>query len=155
MEYLCKCWVYRVEILLRWYAARTTHCDSGYDTTITTYSLPDLYLPKVKNTLFVVPELTHFLLLVLCNVHINSHPPNEQQDQITLLEGRKLWFSSLNGESLKRIVLPWKCHCGHIVELSDECNNWTKFQLYTEKVVRDIDFFVILHHLRSEGGTVR
>ena len=32
------------------------HCASGYDVTIATYSLPDLYLPKMKNALFVPPE---------------------------------------------------------------------------------------------------
>ena len=94
----------------------------------------------------MLQSLTHFLLLVLCNVPIRSHPLNEQQDQITLLDGGKLSFSSLNGEGLEAIVLPWNCHRGHIMELCDECNNCTKFQLYTEKVVRDIQFFVILHH---------
>ena len=48
---------YRVEILQGLCAARTTHCDSGYDVTIATYSLADLYLPKMKNALFVAPEL--------------------------------------------------------------------------------------------------
>ena len=47
------------------------------------------------------------------------------------------------------IVLPRKCHGGHIMERCDECNNCTKFQLYTEKVVRDIKFFVTLHHFVS------
>ena len=28
----------------------------GYDVTIATYSLPDLYLPKMKTALFVAPE---------------------------------------------------------------------------------------------------
>ena len=79
---------------------------------------------------------------MLCNVLIRSHPLNEQQQQITLLEGEK--FSPLNGEGLEPCVLPWKCHSGHIMELCDECNN--KFQPYTEKVVRYIQFFVILHH---------
>jgi len=55
-------------------------------------------------------------------------------------------FSSLIGEGLEPIVLPWKCHSGHIMELCDECNNCTKFQLYTEEVARDIKFVVILHH---------
>ena len=41
-------------------------------------------------------------------------------------------------------MLPWKCHSGHIMELCDE-GNCTKFQLYTEKVVRDNKLFVILH----------
>ena len=60
---------------------------------------------------------------MLCNVRIRSHPLNEQQDEITLLDEGKLWFSSLNGEGLEPIVLPWKCHRGHIMELCDECNN--------------------------------
>jgi len=46
-------------------------------------------------------------------------------------------------------VLPWKCHSGHIPELCDECNNCTKFQFYAEKVVRDIQLFVILSHFVS------
>ena len=28
----------------------------SYDVTIATYALPDLYLPKMKNALFVAPE---------------------------------------------------------------------------------------------------
>ena len=44
------------------------------------------------------------------------------------------------------IVLPWKCHSGHIMALCDKRNNCTKFQFYTKKVFRDIPFFVILHH---------
>ena len=87
-------------------------------------------------------------MLVLCNVHICSHPLNEQQGQITLLEGGKLSFYLLNGEGLEPIVLPWKCHSEHMMELCDECNNCTKFQFFTEKVL-DIPFFVILHHFVS------
>ena len=30
--------------------------NNSYDVTIATYSLPDLYLPKMKNALFVAPE---------------------------------------------------------------------------------------------------
>ena len=78
-------------------------------------------------------------MLVLCNVHIRSHLVNEQQEQITLLGGGKLSFYTLNDEGLEPIVLSWKCHSGYIVQLCDECNNCTKFQLY--KVVRDIQFF--------------
>ena len=70
----------------------------------------------------MLQSLTHCLLLVLCHVRIRSHPLNEQQDQITLLNGGKLYFSSLNGEGLEHIVLPWKCHSGHIMELCHECN---------------------------------
>ena len=44
--------------------------------------LPDLYLPKMKNALFVAPVPNG---LVLCNVHISSHPLNKQQEQITLI----------------------------------------------------------------------
>ena len=35
----------------------------------------------------LLQNLTDFLVLVLCNVHISSHPLNKQQEQITLLEG--------------------------------------------------------------------
>ena len=56
MECLCKYWVYRVEILQGWCAAWTAYCDSGCDITIATSSLPDLYLPKIKDALFVAPE---------------------------------------------------------------------------------------------------
>ena len=105
------------------------HCDSGYDVTRATYSFPDLYLPKMKNALnLLLVSLMDFLLLVRCNARISSHPLNEHQEQLTLLEGGKLWFYPLKGESLELIVLPWKCHRGHIVELCDECNNCTKFQ---------------------------
>ena len=31
-------------------------CDSGYEVTIVTHSLADLYLPKMKNASFVAPE---------------------------------------------------------------------------------------------------
>ena len=46
-------------------------------------------------------------------------------------------------------MFPWKCHSGHIMELCDECNNYTKFQFYTENAFRDIPFFVIAHHFMS------
>ena len=134
----CKITKYGISVhilsLQGWCAARTTHCGSGYDVTIATYSLPDLYLPKMKNALFVVPESNGlFFVLVLCNVHIRSHPLNEQHEQITLFEGGKLWFYLLNGYSPEPTVLPWKCHSGHIMELCDECNNCTKFQFCTKK----------------------
>ena len=96
----------------------------------------------------MLQSLKHSLLLVLCNVHTRSHPLNEQQDLMTLLDGGNLRFSSLNGEGLEPIVLPWKYQSGHIMELCDECNYCTKFQFYTEKVARDI-VFVILHHFVS------
>jgi len=34
---------------------------------------PDFYIPKMKTALFVAPEFTDFLVLVLCNVHIRLH----------------------------------------------------------------------------------
>ena len=96
-------------------------------------------------------SLTDFLVFVLCYVHniICSHPLNEQHEQITFLGEGKLWFYLLNEEGLEPIMLPWKCHSGHIMELCDECNNCTKFQLYGEKVFRDTPFFVISHHFVS------
>ena len=83
MEYLCKYWAHRVEILQDWSTTRTTHCDSGYDVTIATYSLADLYPPKMKNALFVTPESNG--LSCACAVHICSHPLNEQHKQIRTL----------------------------------------------------------------------
>ena len=97
----------------------------------------------------LLQSLMDFVVLVLCNVHIRSHSLNEQQEQVTLLEGGKLWFYLLNGEGLEPIMLPWKCHSGHIVEPYDESNNCTKFLFYAEKVFRDIQLFVILHHFVS------
>ena len=35
------------------------------------------------------------------------------------------------------------------MELCEEHNNCTEFQFYTEKVERDNQFFVILHHFVS------
>ena len=87
-------------------AARTTYFDNSYDVNIATYSLPDLL--KWKMRYLLLQSLTDFLVLVLCNVHISSHPLNKQE-QVTLPEGEKLWFYLLNGESLEPIVLPWKC----------------------------------------------
>ena len=63
------------------------------------------------------------------------------KSKISLFEGGKLWFYLSKGEGLGLIVLPWKCHREHIVELCDEC---TKFQFHTEKAFRDIPFFVII-----------
>ena len=73
MEYLCKYEVYRVKILQGWCAARNTICDSGYDVTVTTYSLQVLYLSKMKNAFLLLQSLTDFLVLVLRNVdHLES-----------------------------------------------------------------------------------
>ena len=46
-------------------------------------------------------------------------------------------------------MLPWKCHSGNIMKLCADCSNCTKFQFYTEKVFRDIPFFVILYYFVS------
>ena len=50
-------------------------------------------------------SLTDFLVLVLCNVYIRSHTLNEQLEQLTFLEGGKLWFRPLNGEGPEPIAL--------------------------------------------------
>ena len=89
----------------------------------------------------LLQSVTDLLVLVLCNVHISSHPLNKQQEQITLPEGEKLWFYLLNGEGLEPIMLPWKCHGGNIMKLCGECNNHRKFQFYTKQIFRDIPIF--------------
>jgi len=78
--------VYRLEILHDCCTARTTHCGSGYDVTIATYLIRDLYaFPKWKMHCFLLQSLTdflvHVLVLVLYNVHICSHSLNEQEEQ--------------------------------------------------------------------------
>ena len=72
--------VYRIEILQGWSAAKTTHCDSGYEVTIETYLLPDFYL-EWKMPYLLLPSLTDFFVLMLCNLHIRSQALNEQQEQ--------------------------------------------------------------------------
>ena len=129
MECQCKYLVHMVEILPAWCTVRTTHWDSGDDVTIATYSLPDPCI-NWKMPYLLLQCLTDFLLLVLCNVHICSDPLNEHQEQITLLEGGEFWLYSLDRESLEPIVLPWKCHKTHGMELCDEYNNCTKLKFY-------------------------
>ena len=105
---------------------------------------------KWKMPYLLLQSLRDFHVLVLCNVHIHSHPLNEQQEQITLLEGRKLWFYFLNGQGLEPIVLPWKCQSGHIMELCDECNNCTKFssiQKKSSEIFHFLWFYIIVSTL--------
>ena len=90
-------------------------------------------------------SLTDFLMFVLCNVHIRSLPMNKHQEEIALLEWEEVWFYLLSGEGLAPIMLPWKYHSGHIMELCNECNNCTKFQFYTKKP-SEIHFFVVSDH---------
>ena len=73
----------------------------------------------------LLESLTDFLVLV----RIRSHPLNENQERMTLLERGELL--PLDGEGLEPIVLPWKCPEGHAMELCDEYNNCTKFQFST------------------------
>ena len=45
-------------------------------------------------------------------------------------------------------MLPWKCHYGNIMKLCADCNNCTKFQFFTEKVLDgDIPSFVMLLYI--------
>ena len=49
--------------------------DSGYDVTITIYSLPDFYHHKMKKVLYLLLQsFMDFPVLMLCNVNILSHP---------------------------------------------------------------------------------
>ena len=88
-------------------------------------------------------------MLMLCNVHIRSHPLNEHQEQITLIGKGNSDFTLW----MERAWSPLCCYgnvtVGHIMELCNEYKNCTKFQFYTENVFRDIQFFVILHHFVS------
>ena len=92
---------------------------------------------------------TEFLILVLRNVHIPSHPLNKHQEQKALL-------GKGNSDFILWMVRAWSplcCHgnvkMDHIMKLCDEYNNSTKFQFHTEKGLRDIPFFVISLHFVS------
>lgn len=60
-------------------------------------------------------SLTDFLVLVLCNVYIRSPTLNEQLEQLTFLEGGKLWFHPMNAEGPEPIALKYKGHIEHII----------------------------------------
>ena len=146
MQYLYKNWVYRVENLHDWSATRTTHCGSCYDVTTETYSLFDLYLPKMTDASFVAPKFNG--LPFISAVWFSYLPtPNEWTTRANNTSWRrKTLFSLLNEEGLELIVLPRKCH---IMELCDNCNNFTRFQFHADKVFRNIPFFVTLNHFMS------
>ena len=97
------------------------------------HSLPELNLPNMKTASFVAPE------------------PNRLSCACATSWRRKtlIFTFEWTGESLKPIAFPWKCHWKHIMEHCDEYNNCSKFQFYAEKVGRDIQFFVILHHFKA------
>ena len=81
---------------------------------------------------------------MLCNVHIRSHPLNDNQEQITLSNEENSDFTVWMG----RTWSPLCCH-GNVtvdMELCDEYKNCRKFQFYAEKDSRGIPFVVILHH---------
>ena len=125
--------------LAGWCAARTSHFDSGYGVTIVRYSLPDLYLPKMKTALFVAPEFNKLCVFGLCNVHIRSHPLSEQQEQMTLSWRRKTlifpfkWCCHGN----VTVDMPWNFVMSVITVLS--------FSSIQEKMWEILTFFVILH----------
>ena len=60
MTYDIKVWTQReVKSQNMEYLCKLMYCknfDGGYDITIVTYLLPDLYLPKMETALFVAPE---------------------------------------------------------------------------------------------------
>ena len=145
MECLHKYSVYRTEIFQCSCTARTTHCHSNYNATVITYQTSSFL--KMKKSLICCSRVskTYFCFCWIMSIFAHTHWMNNKIK-------RGNWFYLLNGEDLEPIVLPWKCCSGHVMELCDECNNSTKFQLYTAKVFRDIPFFVIkffLHHFVS------
>ena len=53
----------------------------------------------------MLQSLTHFLLLVLCNVPIRSHPLKEQQGQITLLGGKLIFLFEWRGPTAHCVAM--------------------------------------------------
>ena len=90
-------------------------------------------------------------MLVLCNDHIRSHGLNEHQEQIPLL-GRETLILPFGWRGPGAHCVALETSVGHIMELCNEYKNCKKFQFYTEKVFRDIPFFVIscVHYMMSQ-----
>ena len=65
---------------------------------------------RVGEGRWIYPSMLHVL------VYIHHYLPT--------LQGIVVYYS-LDGESLEPIVLPWKCHKEHAMELCDEYNNYT------------------------------
>ena len=70
--------------------------------------------PKWKMPYLLLQSLMDFLVLVICDVHISSHPPKEQHEQITLLKEGKLWFYFW----MERAWSPLCCHGNVTVDIS-------------------------------------
>ena len=86
----------------------------------------------------------------IIGLETSKHGQNDVKSQnMEYLYKTLINFFLLDREGLELIVLPWKCHSEHTTELCEACNNCTEFQFYKEKVVKDILFFVILHHFVS------
>ena len=97
----------------------------------------------MKKASFVAPESNGLSCAsaVKCP-YIYSHPLNELQEQITVLERGKFWFYPLNGEGLEPMLLPWKCYSGHSMERCDESNNCKTFFSSIRKNSSDILHFL-------------
>ena len=112
---LCKFTKYGISVailsLQGWCVARTTHCDSGYNITIARYSLPDFYLPKMKKC---YSRVIDFLVLVLCNVNICSHPLNKHKSKWHFLKEGNSEFTLC----MERAYSPLCCHGNLTVDMS-------------------------------------
>ena len=86
----------------------------------------------MRDLLLCVHVVVKTINYLLCVMSIFAHTHG-----ITLLERRKLCFYHLDGAGLEPIVLPWKCHNGHIMELY-EYNNCTKFLMKLLEVLKSI-----------------
>ena len=71
----------------------------------------------------------------IIGLETSKHGQNDVKSQnMEYLYKTLINFFLLDREGLELIVLPWKCHSEHIMELCNEYNNWTKFQFHAEKV---------------------
>ena len=81
-------------------------------------------------------------MLVLCNFHIRSHPLNEHQQQIALIEegksGFTLWMERPGAHCVAMETSQWAISWNFVMSITT-AKSFISIQ-------RDIPFFVIKHH---------
>ena len=117
-----------------WLAARTAHCDSVYYITAATYSLPDLYLPKMKKMpYYVASEFNILACAVYCPYSLTPIKWTARANSTCWRRKTLILPFEWRGPGAY-CNLPWKCHGGHIVmELCDECKTLKSFSSIRKK----------------------
>jgi len=95
----------------------------------------------------LLQSVTDLLVLVLCNVHISSHPLNKLQEQITLLKGENSDFIFW----MERAWSPLCCHGNVRVEISwnfvvsvTTVQSFSSIQKQSSEIFHFLWFYIIL-----------